>query len=191
MKTRKHTDSKREDILQAAIQLFSRKSVSGVSVKEIGSVAGVTDAAIYKHFPSKDAVAEAVFAYYSDLYTKVIDHAAKGDGTFPHRLDRLVQEIIEMHDRDRFGLLLLGQHPENFARLAASHRLPYQALAEFIAAAVKDGELPAQDPKLSAAMVIGIVTRIAVFSDTGGLSEELRPLLPEIQRRSHGLLGLP
>lgn len=56
MNKKTHIDSKKKDILQAAMCLFATKGIDGISVKEIGEAAGVTDAAIYKHFKSKDAI---------------------------------------------------------------------------------------------------------------------------------------
>ncbi|MGN7309404.1 TetR/AcrR family transcriptional regulator, partial [Bacillus subtilis] len=42
MKNKPHADSKKKDILQAAMRLFATKGVDGISVKEIGDAAGVT-----------------------------------------------------------------------------------------------------------------------------------------------------
>ena len=73
MKKKPHVDSKKKDILQAAMKLFAEKGVDGVSVKEIGAEAGVTDAAIYKHFTNKDAVAAEAFEEYCGRYTRLVD----------------------------------------------------------------------------------------------------------------------
>lgn len=185
-----HSDSKRDDILRAAIRLFARHGVDGTTVRDIAGEAGVTDAAIYKHFEGKEVVALAVFVRYSDLYTRVIDGAANRPGAFRQRLDRLVAEMVALHDEDPFGLMLLGQRHHTYARIPADHRRPVAALTEFVADGVKSGEIPPQDPKLSAALLTGALVRLAVFSDLGFVPTRLAEVLPEIQSRLRGMFGL-
>lgn len=55
-----------EQILAAAEKLFFERSFDGVGVDEIGRVAGTSGSALYRHFPSKDAILAA-------LFDKVID----------------------------------------------------------------------------------------------------------------------
>lgn len=50
-----------EEILAAAEKLFFERSFDGVGVDEIGKVAGTSGSAIYRHFPSKDAILAALF----------------------------------------------------------------------------------------------------------------------------------
>ncbi len=50
-----------EKILAAAEKLFFERSFDGVGVDEIGKAAGTTGSAIYRHFPSKDAILAALF----------------------------------------------------------------------------------------------------------------------------------
>ena len=47
---------RREQILDTAAELFARRGFHGVSVSEIGAACGISGPALYKHFPSKDAV---------------------------------------------------------------------------------------------------------------------------------------
>ena len=48
--------SRREQILDIAAGLFARRGFHGVSVAELGAACGISGPALYKHFPSKDAV---------------------------------------------------------------------------------------------------------------------------------------
>jgi AcrR family transcriptional regulator len=48
--------SRREQILQAAAQLFAERGSRAVGVDDVGAAVGVTGPAIYRHFPSKDAI---------------------------------------------------------------------------------------------------------------------------------------
>jgi TetR/AcrR family transcriptional regulator len=54
---------RRNQLLEAALEIFSRKGFEGTTTKEVAAVAGVTEAIIFRHFPTKQA-----------LYTAVLDH---------------------------------------------------------------------------------------------------------------------
>lgn len=43
-------------ILDSATRLFAQQGFSNVSIEELGATAGVSGPALYRHFPSKDAV---------------------------------------------------------------------------------------------------------------------------------------
>ena len=48
--------SRRQQILDIAADLFAARGFHGVSVAELGAACGISGPALYKHFPSKDAV---------------------------------------------------------------------------------------------------------------------------------------
>src|SRR5689334_19957093 len=48
--------SRREQILQAAAQLFAERGSRSVGMDDVGAAVGVTGPAIYRHFASKDAM---------------------------------------------------------------------------------------------------------------------------------------
>ncbi len=54
---------RRNQLVEAALEVFSRKGFDGTTTKEVAAAAGVTEAIIFRHFPSKHA-----------LYTAVLDH---------------------------------------------------------------------------------------------------------------------
>lgn len=47
---------RRQQILDTAAELFAARGFHGVSVADLGSACGISGPALYKHFPSKDAV---------------------------------------------------------------------------------------------------------------------------------------
>ncbi len=48
--------TRREQILETAAELFAARGFHGVSVADLGAACGISGPALYKHFPSKDAV---------------------------------------------------------------------------------------------------------------------------------------
>jgi AcrR family transcriptional regulator len=63
-----HVPTRREQILDTAAGLFAERGFHGVSVVELGAACGISGPALYKHFPSKDAVlAEMLVDISEDL----------------------------------------------------------------------------------------------------------------------------
>jgi AcrR family transcriptional regulator len=73
--------SRREQILQAAAQLFAERGSRSVGVDDVGAAVGVTGPAIYRHFASKDAmlaemllgISERLFGGGSEVVAQAAD----------------------------------------------------------------------------------------------------------------------
>ena len=57
---------RRATLLAEAARLFARKGFDGVSLEDLGSAAGVSGPAVYRHFPSKQAVLAALLVGASE-----------------------------------------------------------------------------------------------------------------------------
>ena len=51
---------RREQLLEAAAQLFADRGFHGVGIDDIGAAAGISGPGVYRHFPSKGALLEAL-----------------------------------------------------------------------------------------------------------------------------------
>lgn len=58
--------SRRTALLTAAAHLFARSGFNGVSIEDLGSAAGVSGPAVYRHFSSKPAVLSALLVGASE-----------------------------------------------------------------------------------------------------------------------------
>jgi AcrR family transcriptional regulator len=50
------TETRRDQILRTAAELFAQRGFRGVSINDIGAAVGTTGPALYRHFASKEAV---------------------------------------------------------------------------------------------------------------------------------------
>lgn len=57
---------RRTEILDSAAELFARRGFHGVSVADLGKALGISGPALYKHFPSKDAILAEMLTSISD-----------------------------------------------------------------------------------------------------------------------------
>ena len=63
--------SRREQILGTAASLFAARGFHGVSVAELGAACGISGPALYKHFPSKDAMLAEMLVSISEELLRV------------------------------------------------------------------------------------------------------------------------
>ncbi|HEX7589690.1 MAG TPA: helix-turn-helix domain-containing protein [Demequinaceae bacterium] len=82
----RRTDT-RQRILEVAARLFSERGFAGTSIRDIADALGVTKAALYYHFPSKDAILGELVAQPLAAVRAVLAE--------PHRLtDRAGREVF-------------------------------------------------------------------------------------------------
>jgi TetR/AcrR family transcriptional regulator len=61
--TRMSAPDRKQQLLETALDLFSRKGFEGTTTKELACAAGVAEAVIFRHFPSKQALYTAALDY--------------------------------------------------------------------------------------------------------------------------------
>ncbi|OPY30099.1 MAG: DNA-binding transcriptional repressor AcrR [Methanocella sp. PtaU1.Bin125] len=53
----------KEKIFEAAIEMFAERGYDGVSIRDIGRAVGISEAAVYRHYPGKEAILDSIFAF--------------------------------------------------------------------------------------------------------------------------------
>ncbi len=62
---------RREQILDTAATLFAQRGFHGVSVADLGAACGISGPALYKHFPSKDALLAEMLVEISEELLRI------------------------------------------------------------------------------------------------------------------------
>lgn len=108
-------DTRREAIIAAARDLFSRKGFHGTSMPDIAYAAGISTGLIYYIFPSKEdillACCEEVAALHLDLFTQV-NHIANP----LERFDFIVRELYTSLDRGSKRLIIMYRDSSTLPR---------------------------------------------------------------------------
>jgi AcrR family transcriptional regulator len=119
---------RRAQIRKVAAELFASNGFHGVSIEDIGGACGMSGPAVYKHFPSKDAI-------LADLLLGISEHLLAGGkvqvvaapdpgralaALISFHLDFALTEsdLIRVHDRD---LANLGLQARRVRRLQRSY----------------------------------------------------------------------
>ena len=142
-KRRLRGEARVEAILEAAAQLFADEGLGGTT-RRIAERLGVTQALLYKFFPSKDALIDRVYeTYFRDHWDSswdrlLVDH----DLSLEQRLSRFYDAYVERADAVAVRLFVhagLAGRPLPGARGA---KLTDQIFAPVIAALRKETGLP-------------------------------------------------
>lgn len=76
--TRKRLDAdeRREEIIRVTLDLAAKQGVDDVTTQDMAQAMGLTQGAVFRHFPSKDAIWLAVMQWVRDRLMAVLDRAA-------------------------------------------------------------------------------------------------------------------
>jgi len=87
--------TRREAILNAALPLFAARGQDGVTTRELAGVCGISEALIFRHFPTKQALFEAIHAQHSSRVTaRGYPRADPGESASAEALVRLVCRFV-------------------------------------------------------------------------------------------------
>lgn len=161
-------------LITAAASLFAAKGFSGTTTKEIAKAAGVSEALVFKYFPTKRALYAAILAekaQYSELREAVEEAAKKQDD---ERLFTLLASyrIRKGADPTLLRLLLfsaLEGHDMSDMFFRQQYRVFYDLLAGYISRRIEDGAFRAVDPLLAARAFFGVIVHHRLLHDIFGL----------------------
>jgi len=93
--------SRRDQILATAAELFASRGYHGVSVADLGAACGISGPALYKHFPSKQAVLAEMLVAISEELLRVGRERVATAGTPEAALVALVDWHVDFAIRQR------------------------------------------------------------------------------------------
>jgi len=119
---------RKQAILRAAARLFRERGYHGTSIRDIGAAAGVTSAALYRHFANKDQVLEIALWDFARHVATASQEALEEAVRSPREsLRELVHAFarVALEERDFLAAYLYeARHlqPEVFAEMQRSDR---------------------------------------------------------------------
>src|ERR671926_1036199 len=88
-------DERRQAILDAALEVFSRRGYHAASIDEIAQAAGISKALIYEHFPSKKDLHASLLERHVQEIFEALAQAAAGPEPGEVRLRKGVDAFLE------------------------------------------------------------------------------------------------
>ncbi len=172
---------RREDILRASRDIAAEQGLGAVQIVPVAERAGIAAGTVYRYFPTKADLVEALLKTIAEQEIAVIRNAA---GAAPGPLSALAAAIVAFLVRtmQRPGLLAAVLTVPAERELDGLRLVWRRALvAEFeaaIRAAIAAGRLPEQEAKLAAAAVFGVLAECAAGPLAPGPADPAERRLP-------------
>ncbi len=176
--------ARRDALVETAIRLFAEHGYHATSVADIQLAAGLTagSGALYKHFPSTEALLEAgVESYLDRLAARSADTVDALPPDPRAALEVIAHDVIESMTADEPILRVLLRDLDRYPHLAERVwegvlASAYAELTRWIERQVADGTAEASDPAATAAILMGALTQLPMLRAlTGRTPGDLSP----------------
>ncbi|MFF0700002.1 TetR/AcrR family transcriptional regulator [Streptomyces tendae] len=180
--------SRRREIIDAAVEVFSTAGFHKGSLRDVAERAGLSQAGLLHHFPSKNHIIEAVLTWRDTHAREVIDEAAREGGL---AYLRALIALIDSNQRESPALTELyavlsadatsRDHPvhdyfdKRYAWVMASVQKSFQEIAE--AGQLHAGVEPAEAARWMLALIDGLQIQWLYDRDAVDMAEEVRRYL--------------
>ncbi len=150
-------DGKKKDLIQSALDLFAVNGYDGVSVRDIAKTAGVSEAALYKHFKGKEDLALYIFNAIIKNYSERLLVLEAQPLSSIDKLCKIVEytyDLYEMYPAEiRFALLSQYYFWDSLSNEIKPHLIIKRIVEEGITA----GEIHKQEVYLWIAVYSGVM----------------------------------
>jgi len=176
--------SRREAILDAALDLFRQRGFHSVGIDEIGTAAGISGPGVYRHFASKAALLVALFDSITERMLIAGEEIQKADCPPVEVLDRLVTFHVATAVEER-ALLSVWIQDWRSLPLSDQHRIRRRQgeyVGVWVSALVRvRPELAPAEAETVVHAALGAVNSVA-FHDAGLPSGPLEALIGAVAR---------
>lgn len=180
MKERLSAEERRQQIVEAAIELFSRKGFRGTRTREIAEAAGISEAMIFKHFATKrdlySTIIEAKSATEALLARAAIAAQKKDDAGV---LRAVGLKMIEQTEADPSLMRLLlfsaleGHELSDIFFESRVKRL-HEFLSNYIHEGIEDKRFRSMDALVAARGFIGMIVHYLLIHELFGIKRPPR-----------------
>ena len=153
-----------ERILEATEEVLRRYGLAKATVVDVARALDVSHGSVYRHFPSKASLRQAVAKRWLDRANAPLQKIAETTGPAPARLDKWLRTMIDIkykkvcEDPEMFATYLTLAQEACEAVRAHKERLVDQ-VAHIISDGVKQGAFQVTDAKVAARAVFDATTR--------------------------------
>lgn len=171
-------DAQRDAVLHGAVELLAERGYAACSVAAVAERAGIAAGSVYRSFPSKADLVAELFRVVVSREVEAVRAAARRPADLHDRVAAIVETFAGRALKSpRLAYALLAEPVDAAvdAERLVFRRAFRDVIAEQITEGVASGRLPAQDPNLTAAALVGAVGEALV----GPLAEGGAPGAPD------------
>jgi AcrR family transcriptional regulator len=176
---------RRQRILEAALEVFSRRGYGDAAMEEIATESETSKGGLYFHFTSKQALFGALLDRTAALLMDRLEAAAASASDPLRRADAAVERALHVFGTHRrlARLFLIDAHTRDFAPHLLAIRERFSArLARDLDDAVRQGLIPPCDTHLAGQVWFGAVNEVVVQWLVSPGAPPLESYFPELRR---------
>lgn len=167
-------DASRKAILRAAIGLLTERGYAGCSVAAVAARAGVATGTVYRYFPSKTDLVTEVFRMAAGREVAAVAQAIRRVPGAHEQVTALIETFASRAFKSpRLAYALLAEPVD--PAVDAERLVFRRAYRDLVAATVRGGiarnTLPAQNPDVTAAALVGAIAEALVGPLAAGAAE--------------------
>ena len=151
--------SREPQILAGALSEFAKHGYDNARVRGIAKAAGVSEAALYRHYPSKEAIAFALFRNHLRRYSEALLYMTSPTGlTVADRIHDLVVASLQAFEDERdVFVFVTTQQARLIGALPADFPYPIRIVEGIVRDGQRDGSVRDGPVRLLAALVFGCI----------------------------------
>ncbi len=180
MKERLSAEKRRQQIVDAAVELFSRKGFRGTRTREIAEAAGISEAMIYRHFATKRGLYSAIIEAKSVTEELLASAATAAHGKDDAGVLRaLGLKMIEQTVRDPSLMRLLlfsALEGHELSEIFFESRVKklHEFLSSYIRGRIKEGRFRSMDALVTARGFFGMIVHYLLVHELFGVKRPPR-----------------
>ena len=189
--------NRRERILDAAAEVFSRRGYAGAGMDEIARGAETSKGGLYFHFPGKEALLLALLDRTAALLLARVQEAIAAEAEPVARAEAVLRMLLQTLGRHRrlarlFALEALAAGPRFTRRVGEIQDQFAAMIQEQLDDAIAQGHIESIDTGITAQAWVGILNGVLTRSLLGPSSPDLDEVYPTLRLlllRSVGAAG--
>ena len=187
MDTEKEKEQKKsetqDEILLAALKLFTDKGYFNTSLTDIKDEAGIkATSTIYQHFKNKQAIAEELYQYILNSFSCSIDDIRRTSKKPSDQLREIVNLMFGLAEEapDIMYFLLKMNHAEFLTDVKpVMETAPYEKIIKIIQSGIKAKEIRSIEPLKAYTYFFGVINHTLEMVLTGSLDKSADAYLSE------------
>lgn len=171
-----------QQVLSAALTLFTQKGFFNTSVQDIGRAAGVSIGSIYHYFDDKQGIATALYEDLMRKLTEAIGKIIEKETSAHNRCKAIVTMLFETTEssRETMEFMLYAKHREFIPdQKPVCSSKPFEMMRSVVEEGMRRGEIIRMTPIVAATSVFGGPIRLITARIDGVLERPLPEYLDE------------
>ena len=163
MSKEKTQKGRREEIIQAALTVYSERGVFNVRIEEVASAAGIGKGTVYEYFRSKEELMSAAVRYDMEDLASHVKGRVDEEPTVRGKIQAMMETVMARRQQSCYkGFDMnptnIGSGMEELRSLIVEQNEKWQGwLEEIIAQGVAAGEIRPVEPQMFLGAVMGAV----------------------------------